>query len=618
MKVICTVRSENYRELLGEIEAVLERGAEAGSYELYVKERQESGYRYEKEDGALRISCAGRVSLCRALLAAAQSTERTGGEDGAFAELGYMADCSRNAAANVPTLKRLVRTLALMGYSFLGLYIEDTIRVEGEPYVGYMRGAYSREEIREVIRYADLFGMEIRPYVQTLAHLNQLTRYAHYQKFVDTDDILLADDERTYEFLDHYLGAVADAFTTRTVNIGMDEAHMVGLGKYLDAHGYQNRVDIILKHLNHVMELCRKYGLHPQMWSDMFFRLAFGGEYYVADKELAANVQIPEGLELVYWDYYHTDETHYDQMLSRHQKLTQSVSFAGGAWKWTGFAPHNRYSITIGRAALAACRKNGVRSVVITGWGDNGAEASQFSTLPALFADANEAYERGLGEEAFRALTGISFADYLLVETSNPYAEREETHSNAGKYLLYNDPLIGTFDSAAAAIERELPGYYEKAARRLEEAALANEASEFAYVLRTQAALCRILRRKATLGLRLREAYRSGDRETLRAIAEAEIPESAVQLDAFYRIFRDQWYRENKTFGFEVQGIRIGGLRMRLIETGTLLRDYLEGTREKIEELEEAYLPFAYFEDDAPESLDYNLWHDIASPAVMG
>ena len=234
------------RPLLLEIAPILERSIDTESYVLTCSQEEMMGYRYVKSEGELLVSYGTRPDLCRALLAAACSKDRQGKETRYFREFGYMADCSRNAVARVETLKKLVKLTALMGE---------------EPYVGYMRGAYPKEEIREVIRYADLFGVEIRPYVQTLAHLNQITRYEHYQKFIDTDDILLADDERTYQFLEHYLKAVSDAFTTRFVNIGMDEAHMVGLGKYLDQHGYRNRVEIIQKHLKRVMEICDRYGL---------------------------------------------------------------------------------------------------------------------------------------------------------------------------------------------------------------------------------------------------------------------------------------------------------------------------------------------------------------------
>ena len=624
-------------ELIQEIAPVLERGADTKAYALTAEQGTVAGYRYTKSDGELHIVYGTKPDLCRALLAAAGSAAAGSAAAGSavaegkgerwLSEIGYMADCSRNAVARVDTLKKLVRQAALMGYHFIGLYLEDTLAIPEEPYFGYMRGAYTKEEIAGVVRYAELFGVEIRPYVETLAHLNQIIRYEHYQKFIDTDDILLAGDERTYAFLDHYLKAVSDAFPSRRVNLGMDEAHMVGLGKYLDAHGYQNRVEIIQKHLERVMEICRKYGLQPQMWSDMFFRLAFGGEYYVKDKPMADNVKIPEGLELVYWDYYSADEEHYDDMLRQHRKMTDKVSFAGGVWKWIGFAPHNRYSAVIGKAALSSCRRNGITSVVMTGWGDNGGEASQFSILPGLFEDARLVYEDDLPEAAFYALTGIREEDYMKLDLSNPLPEREDRVNNAGKFLLYNDVLLGVFDPLAKQlgdgccedVAKQLAnGYYENAAKQLEQAVRDSSGSSLCYVLKTQASLCRVLQDKANLGTVIRTAYGAGDREKLREIAEEAIPQLLEKLDRFYQDFRKQWMSENKAFGFEVQSLRIGGLRQRILEVQQRMEEYLSGELAEIDELEKPVLPFAYCEGADVTTLDYNRWNYIVTTAVIG
>ena len=622
-------------ELIQEIAPALERGADTKAYALTAEQGTLAGYRYTKSDGELHIVYGTKPDLCRALLAAAGSaaagsaaagsavagiaaagsTAAEGKGERWLSEIGYMADCSRNAVARVDTLKKLVRQAALMGYHFIGLYLEDTLAIPEEPYFGYMRGAYTKEEIAEVVRYAELFGVEIRPYVETLAHLNQITRYEHYQKFIDTDDILLAGEERTYAFLDHYLKAVSVAFPSRRVNLGMDEAHMVGLGKYLDAHGYQNRVEIIQKHLERVMEICRKYGLQPQMWSDMFFRLAFGGEYYVKDKPMADNVKIPEGLELVYWDYYSADEEHYDDMLRQHRKMTDKVSFAGGVWKWIGFAPHNRYSAVIGKAALSSCRRNGITSVVMTGWGDNGGEASQFSILPGLFEDARLVYEDDLPEAAFYALTGIREEDYMKLDLSNPLPEHEDRVNNAGKFLLYNDVLLGVFDPLAKQLAE---GYYADAAKQLEQAVRDSSGSSLCYVLKTQASLCRVLQDKANLGMVIRAAYGAGDREKLREIAEEAIPQLLEKMDRFYQDFRKQWMSENKAFGFEVQSLRIGGLRQRILEVQQRLEEYLSGELAEIDELEKPVLPFAYCEGADVTTLDYNRWNYIVTTAVIG
>ena len=90
-----------------------------------------------------------------------------------FKRFGTMIDCSRNAVMNVKTLKKWIDLTADLGYNTLCLYMEDTYEGEGEPYFGYLRGRYSKEELKEIDGYAKKRGMELIPCVQSLAKLTE-------------------------------------------------------------------------------------------------------------------------------------------------------------------------------------------------------------------------------------------------------------------------------------------------------------------------------------------------------------------------------------------------------------------------------------------------------------
>lgn len=531
------------------------------------------------------------------------------------ADFGVMLDLGRNAVLRVDSIKRLIRTLAFWGYTYVGLYIEDVLQVEGEPYFGYMRGAYSRAEIQEMDAYAASFGMELRPFIETLAHLNQITHYRTYQEAIDVDDILLVGNERAQTLLKNLFASAAKAFRSRTINIGMDEAHQVGLGKYLDQHGYQDRTQIILDHLRFVLSLCREYGFTAQMWSDMFFRLAAHGSYYdgISKEDLEA-VPIPDGLGLTYWDYYSLDPERYRRMLRLHKKLTDQVSYAAGAWKWAGFAPRNAFSIAQGKAALEACRDEGIQDIVVTAWGDDGAEASAFSVLPVYFADAGVLYGQN-DDAAFAMVTGIPFEMFLRLDEANPYAVDGLTYSNGSKFLLYNDVLQGEFDSLVLP---DTAGRFRTAAGRLREV---EGKGRYGNLFSTLARLCEVLEIKADLGCRIREAYagtKSEDEEKrqkgwqmLRTMTDETLPELIKRLKAFWETFRKQWLSENKSFGWEVQDVRLGGLLMRLEDVRRMLEDYQKNPSKTIAELETPQLPFggvSGVENPDLTNLYYNNW----------
>ncbi|MBQ9756488.1 MAG: family 20 glycosylhydrolase, partial [Clostridia bacterium] len=145
-------------------------------------------------------------------------------------KLGIMLDCSRNAVMSVPALKGFIELIAKMGYNRLLLYTEDTYEIKGEPLFGYMRGRYTAEEIKEIDGFCISHGVELLPCIQTLAHLNQIFSWSKYSKINDLNDILLVDEEQTYELIDKMFATCRENFTCRKIHVGMDEAHKLGLG----------------------------------------------------------------------------------------------------------------------------------------------------------------------------------------------------------------------------------------------------------------------------------------------------------------------------------------------------------------------------------------------------
>ena len=149
--------------------------------------------------------------------------------------LGIMLDLSRNAVMNMDSLKNYLKLISKIGYNCVFLYTEDTYEVEGEPYFGYMRSKYSIEEMKEIDEFCSSIGIEAIPCIQTLAHLRTFLKWD--QAPFDCDDILLADNERTYQLISNMFKTLSSCFKSKRLHIGMDEAHMLGKGRYFRSFG---------------------------------------------------------------------------------------------------------------------------------------------------------------------------------------------------------------------------------------------------------------------------------------------------------------------------------------------------------------------------------------------
>lgn len=516
----------------------------------------------------------------------------------AFSDLETMVDCSRNAVLSVEGAKKLIRYLAVMGFEALQLYTEDTLMIPEYPYAGHMRGRYSPEEIMAIREYCDLFGIELIPCIQTLAHLGQTLRWSAHKDMLDIDNILLIDEEKTYDFIESLVRQCRKMFTTDRINIGMDEAYQVGMGKYLQKHGYTDRSMLMVKHLRRVVDICQKYGYKPMMWSDMFFYLQFKGDYYVAEGNFSDEVKqaIPKELTLIYWDYYSCDPKRYDKMFGMHRDLHDKIGFAGGAWRWMGAVPNNGFSLKAVDVALTAAVRAKVPQVIATLWGDDGGEASVLSVMPTLqlYSDMNYYGDRTRLKDNFMITTGVEFDEFMLIDGPQalPGYDNSAPWSNPAKYMLFQDVLMGLFD---LHIKEKLDADHLRQVAQQTSKFLETlpEASPWKNLFRAHEALCIVLSHKCDMGLRIRKNYAARDREGLQQIATREIPALIADIRSYYQHFRTLWLEYNKVFGLEIQDIRYGGLMMRLESAGGRLTDYLEGRVPNLPELEQELLPYS-------------------------
>lgn len=600
-----------------------------GAIRLSLVSSQETGVTVQGQEGQYTITASRTHLFFRGLLLLASSLKEGKDkiemkEEATYRDLGFMADVSRNAVLTVSSCKKLITYLALMGYNQFQLYMEDTYRLKDQPYFGYFRGAYEKEELQAIETEANHYGMEFVPCIQTLAHLSAFLKWnvTEVQKIRDLDDILLSGDEGTYTLIDQMFEALSH-LKTRRVNIGMDEAHLVGLGRYLNQHGFQKRSLIMCRHLERVLDIAEKYGFRCSMWSDMFFQLLTASKDYNGELEIDQEVasylnRLKKRVTLIYWDYYQTDKEQYTQKFASHKQLSDNIAFAGGAWKWIGFTPDNEFSLQIAPEAHAACQDYGVKEVTVTAWGDNGGETSTFSILPSLQAWAELAYQGNYNrlEQHFKQIIGLSLSDFIKLDLANktPSHPGSGRHGfNPNRYILYQDILCPLLQKHILADADSV--FYEDSYQKL--LVLSKQENAFAYLFKTQASLCKLLACKARISQNIRQAYKKDDLQMLGKCVQ-ELETALLDLAAFQEAHSNQWLLENKVFGLDTIDIRLGGLRARIERAIQRINAYLSGQLESIEELEVTLLPYdSLYQEEGLQATTANQWHLLATASTI-
>ena len=591
-------------------------------------------------DNGLSVTTGDTVTICWQRkyqffrgLAHIKQVLRTGvalAEKPEFDWLSYMTDVSRGGAMTLPAIKKMIRWLAAMGYNDMMLYMEDMYELPEYPYFGYQRGRYTKAELKEMVAYGERFGITLTPCIQTLGHLRMPLMWNAFHDIKDSSEVLYVGKEETYQFIETIFRTVCECFKTRRVNIGMDEAHTLGMGRRLTKEGYTRKPELMTMHLERVGKLCEKYGLQPLIWSDMFFRPHTPGNgYYSTDVEVPQEVidGVPGNFTLVYWDYYNSDmvaqkAAMFEHMMAEHKRFHNPIAFAGGIWKWIGYAPNNTASMKIARYHANACITEGIKDVTVTAWADDGAEASQFAALPGLL-QYGERMNRNSTEDfdfdtVFAELFGIPLETFLLLDIPNDIPDGKGIQNSAGanpsKWLLYGDPLCGRADRW---IHRDYQAFYAKCEETL--APHCNHPT-FGYLFETLTALCAVLKNKASLSLRLRDAYLAGDKAGLTDVISV-IPTLVADLDKFITVMRRQWYRENRLFGFEALEMRLGAVRARILGVEQTVQMYLDGRIDNIAPLAE---PMLYPNGKTGDELQHEvngyaiaIWNQIAPVSFL-
>ncbi len=156
-----------------------------------------------------------------------------------YVHRGLSLDCARHFFS-VAEVKKIIEEISLVKMNVLHWHLTDDQgwRIESKkfPELQEVSGEYyTRDEIKDVCRYAEERGVEIIPEIDMPGHVSALlAAYPEYscrgEKVILAEEggifpvILCAGKDKTYAFLEELLDEIVPLFPGRRVHIGGDEA----------------------------------------------------------------------------------------------------------------------------------------------------------------------------------------------------------------------------------------------------------------------------------------------------------------------------------------------------------------------------------------------------------
>ncbi len=538
------------------------------------------------------IGCGSKVQFARGVFLLAQNYKNGAFEitqKPNFDLLAYMIDVSRNGVYTMDSIKRSILHMAALGFTHLSLYMEDVFEIEGYPRFGYMRGRYSKKDLKEINDFAESLGIGILPVIQSLGHMAQYLQWGEARAIKDTAQCLLVDEPKTYAFLEELIKTMRECFPKATeLSLSLDEAHDLGTGAFMDKNGYEPRNSIFTRHATRLFDICKKYGFSPLMDGDMFYRNASKSHNYydkdvVITPDMAAG--IPEEMKICYWDYYHTEEADYDYFMEGHRHLGHPLFLISAIWTWEGFVEDTVFTYKTAIPFLRSAIKNGEREFKVSVFGDKGNECNYMHSLGSLPIFSEYCY-RGLDctdEDIFSVSEFLTKMPYEhKFEIGRVHCDLHDDSYFASKNIygdiFYN--FVNTphdYDKVLAeakAAEQKTAEYMNLHDRHYDYYKLCHY-------------MARVTRQKIELIHNVRPAYKNGDKEYLKLVVNEKLPEFLSDMDIFIDEFKKDWLRDKKPQGIEIVLLRLAAAREQAKLRLEQLNAYLDGSLETIMELDE-------------------------------
>ena len=351
----------------------------------------------------------------------------------AMAYRGVMLDISRGLVPNTATFKHFIRSLARMKFNYLQPYIEDTYAFKQYPFIGRDRGAWTPDEVRQFVKVARNYFIDLSPCFESLGHMYQILKHPEMAAMRETNDVISPAVPATYTFLNNCYQELTAAFPGRYLNVGCDETFGLGQGPSKALVAKEGVGKVYADHMFKLDKLCRRYHRVMQFWDDMMLRYpGIVGE-------------MPKDAIVMNWDYWNT--THFPAIATYksygyQQIVCPSIQASGSIFpNLKQASPNIQGFIRAGKAADAL-------GVLNTCWRDNGevffgydwypdaiCAGSAWSTQPISGKAFNRGFDRNFfgpgGDDLAKAFT-------LLEDNVSVFAGGSP---DQGFQFYYDDPF---------------------------------------------------------------------------------------------------------------------------------------------------------------------------------
>jgi len=288
-----------------------------------------------------------------------------------FLHRGVMLDVSRDKVPTMKTLFDLVDLVASWKINQVQLYMEHTFAYRGHEVVWQHASPFTGAEIEALDAFCLDRYVELVPNQNSFGHMHRWLIHEPYRRLAECPDGfshpfspnrepygLCPIDPGSLALLADLYEQLLPHFTSRQLNVGLDEAFDLGHGRSAAVCAAKSQERVYLDFVQHIHRLVSRHGRTMQCWGDMLRQRP----------ELLR--ELPKDVIILEWGY------EADHPFAEYSRLFmaagQPVYVCPGTSSWNSLAGRTENALANISNAAAAGHRTGAIGFLTTDWGDNG------------------------------------------------------------------------------------------------------------------------------------------------------------------------------------------------------------------------------------------------------
>ncbi|MPQ43481.1 family 20 glycosylhydrolase [Clostridium tarantellae] len=286
-------------------------------------------------------------------------------EDSADMSFRAMSDdISRGQVPTYENFQQVIKNLARYKYNVYMPYIEDVFKFKCCPDWGKFSDGLSGEEWKSLSEYAKQYNIQIRPIINLLGHFDKNTSLKELQKLTiqkedgSHTDVIDPFNPKVKPLLSKIFDEVVEAFGAGVIHVGGDEP-----SELTEVYGKEKGGKAFIDHYTWIHNELEKRDCDMMMYADFF--APPWGDYSVG---LEKALELPKGINFVFWDYNPKDYYPYVEKL---REIGLTVTVSPGSWTWNRFASNIKASWGNTKGLLKTANGQ-CDHMIMSSWGDGG------------------------------------------------------------------------------------------------------------------------------------------------------------------------------------------------------------------------------------------------------